>query len=114
MPSARVVARYQRCSVLATAWAPQRPVLLARKHPCPGILGLHAPGIAEVPQHFGGSPPGLQKPCCTTPGKGTVVVRNGNSERLVGLATLPELVQVLLQLAQGLLGNLPPVMASLR
>ena len=70
--------------------------------------------MAEVPQHFGCSPPGLQKPCCTTPGKRTVVFRNSYNERLVGLATLPELVQVLLQLAQGLWGNVLMSLALLR
>ena len=70
-------------------------MLLARQHPFLGMPGLHAPSIEVVPQYFGGSPPGLQKPCCMTPSKRTVIFRNGNSERLVGLATLPELVQVL-------------------
>ena len=43
--------------------------------------------------------------------KRTVVCRSGNSEQLVGLATLPELVQVLVQLPQGILGNVPPVVS---
>ena len=111
MPSARVVARQVPSVVqcLQQLGPPNAQCCYRRSIPVLGIPGLHAPGIAEAPQHFGWRPPDLQKPCSTTPGKRTVVFRNGNSERLVGRAKLPELVQVLLQLAQGLLGNAPPV-----
>ena len=60
-------------------------------------------------RHFGWSPPGLHKACCPTPSPGTVLIRNGNRECLKGLAVRPKLAHVVLQLVQGLHGNLPPV-----
>ena len=43
------------------------------------------------------------------PSKGTVVVGYGNNKRLIGLATLPELLHVLLQLGQRLMGKVTPI-----
>ena len=60
-------------------------------------------------QHFARSPHGLQKRCCPTPTKGMVVTRDVNTKGLVGLATLPKLVHVLLQLAHYLLGDVLPI-----
>ena len=99
----------QRCSVLATSWAPQRPMLRAWQHP-----GRGHPRVARSRHPIGAptlwrGPTRPAKTYCGTPSKRTVVFRNGNSKRLVGLSMLPELLQVLLQLAKGLLGNVPGV-----
>ena len=70
--------------------------------------------MEEAAHHFGWSPANLQKACGPTPSKGTVVNQDGNGERLVGLPSLPELAYVLMQLAQCLLGDVPPIVVLIQ
>ena len=81
-------------------------MLRAWPHPCPRPRGLQLPCFAQLAHHLGWCPSGPQKPCGSTFNKGAIVTGDGDGKRRVGLAALPELARVLLQLA--LLGGVQP------